>query len=306
MSSKRIYQHFIKRTAAEGKSIVAWDNNRRYEGVFRSFDPTGEFVILSDVWVSESEETIFVSEMLLPLDSLTIVSAGLPVSEEEVPPKVSVPEVKEAPPQVEEKPSPTLSPEKEEAFREVMEKKEEVPEVTKAEVTPLKEEAKEEKKEEEVQTLEEKEEEKKAPPKEELTQPFTIPEKKPSRLSGLKKIFRRGEKKPPKEALAPPVPPTPAAAKKEERSTVGWARRVPRFPTRAGKPPVPPQVIQRKSAEVSASNFFSQENLETPTVPSRRIDIGTLILDILIGILVLVAIAIVIMGFLKVKLPLPF
>lgn len=303
MSSKRIYQHFIKRTAAEGKSIVAWDNNRRYEGVFRSFDPTGEFVILSDVWVSEGEETIFVSEMLLPLDSLTIVSAGLPVTEEEAPP-AKVPEIKEAP-SVEEKPAPSLSPEKEEAFREVMEKKEEeVPEEAAAKVTPLKEEAKEEVKETPVKTPPQ-EEKKVEPKKEEETQPFTLPEKKPSRLSGLKKLFRRGEKKPKKE-LAPPVPPTPAAAKKEERSTIGWARRVPRFPVKPGKPPVPPQVIQRKSAEVSASSFFSQENMEAPSVPSRRVDIGTLILDILIGILVLVAIAIVIMGFLKVKLPLPF
>lgn len=301
MSSKRIYQHFIKRTAAEGKSIVAWDNNRRYEGVFRSFDPTGEFVILSDVWVSEGEETIFVSEMLLPLDSLTIVSAGLPVSEEEAP-LVKVPEVKETP-FGEEKPTPSLSREKEEAFREVMEKKEEEVSEEAAKVTPLKEEAKEEAKEVAVKAPPE--EGKLEPKKEEETQPFTLPEKKPSRFSGLKRFFRRGEKKPKKE-LAPPAPPTPAAAKKEERSAVGWARRVPRFPVKPGKPPVPPQVIQRKSAEVSTSSFFSQENLEAPNVPSRRVDIGTLILDILIGILVLVAIAIVIMGFLKVKLPLPF
>ncbi len=301
MSSKRIYQHFIKRTAAEGKSIVAWDNNRRYEGVFRSFDPTGEFVILSDVWVSEGEETIFVSEMLLPLDSLTIVSAGLPVSEEEVS-LAEAPQVKEVP-SVEEKPIFSLSPEKEEAFREVMEKKEEeVSEEAAAKVTPLEEEVKRETPVEIPPQGEEKVE----PKKEEETQPFTLPEKKPPRLSRIKKLFSRGEKKPEKEELAPPVPPTPAAAKKEERSEVGWARRVPRFPVKPGKPPVPPQVIHRKSAEVSASSFFSQENLQAPTVPSRRVDIGTLILDILIGILVLVAIAIVIMGFLKVKLPLPF
>ena len=146
--------------------------------------------------------------------------------------------------------------------------------------------------------------------KEEATQPVALPEKKKaSRFAAIKGIFSRkkGEKKAPKEKVAKPLPPTPAASQKGVATPqVGWAKRIPRFPSRPTRPPIPPQVVQRKSAQVSASTFFSQEEAGPPVVPSRRVDIGTLILDILIGILVLVAIAIVVMWFLRVKLPLPF
>jgi hypothetical protein len=354
MSSKRIYQQFIRKTASEGKSIVAWDKNRRYEGIFKSFDSTGEFVVLSQVWVSEGDETIFVSEMLLPLDDLSIVSAGLPVAEEEPfaeEEMLSTQEIYPAKP-VEEKPAvkpetvvpPISSTPSESQREEKVEKEEETrpggearPEekTTPPPPKPLERSEKPEvvKPAESLPNVSHGRESavpvaaerkigepaaKQAPPRH-LAKPK---EKEESELlvdrvkTFFSQKFKMGRKVKKGEArVAREIPPTPTfqGSNVQPRPThaaatkVGWAQRLPRFPTRAPVPKIPPQVIQRKSAQVSASSFFSEEGPST-VMPPRRLDIGTLILDILIGLLTLVAIAIVVMGFLRVKLPfsLPF
>lgn len=355
MSSKRIYQQFIRKTASEGKSIVAWDKNRRYEGIFKSFDPTGEFVVLSQVWVSEGDETIFVSEMLLPLDDLSIVSAGLPVAEEEpfaeeemLPTQKIYPiEAVEEKPAVE--PEPVVSPTPPAPLESQREKKVErgeearpVSEVKPVEkTTPLPPQPVErlekpggvrlaenlpkvpQAKEAAAPVAAEREIEELSTAKPVMPRHLAKPEEKGESELLVNRVktffsqkFKRDKKiKKGEVKVAREIPPTPtfqgsnvqprpvhAAATK-----VGWAQRLPRFPTRAPVPKVPPQVIQRKSAQVSASSFFSDEGPST-VMPPRRLDIGTLILDVLIGLLTLVAIAIVVMGFLRVKLPfnLPF
>ncbi len=371
MSSKKIYQQFIRRTASEGKSIVAWDANRRYEGVFKQFDPTGEFVILANVWVSEGQETIFVSEMLLPLDSLNIVSAGLPIEtfEEETyeefgavyPTEVS--QEAETPltfqSAMETEKTLTSSPtETGERSASLVERSKEsdstaqmpidsatsklvnlpltstsspptapdesisaqssAPSVftsgtsKSATVPPSSKEAKiaaeplvttspgEVKSSDEKK--DETQEEKTAPIQKVKTGFEKIPR-------FFQKVFKKKAKQEYSQDVARKIPPTPAYRSSQPRRTFPSVPPVSPRVTVPGTPPpaAHPQVIQRRSAQVSTSSFFSQPVPYQADIPKQKVDIGTLILDILIGILTLVVIAIVAMGFLGIKIPsLPF
>jgi len=373
LPSKKIYQQFIRKTAAEGKSIVAWDASRRYEGVFKQFDPTGEFVVLTNVWVSEGQETIFVSEMLLPLESLTIVSAGLPIEsfEEEtyeefgsVYPIEAQPETEPSFPQSpatagdvalnlseaqkaeeplkstekpEESPSET-APFPEPTVSKLINLPTATPPSTATEAQPAQTPSpssqpsstaavstagteisvsaapagKEafEKSAVASASLEtpktgEKKEEKE--PLEEKTAPIQKVKAGFGKVPGFfQKIFSRKPREEYTQDVARKIPPTPAYQASRSR------RAVPPMPSRPVAPVTPPptahpQVIQRRSAQVSASSFFTQPVPAQATIPKQKVDLGTLILDILIGILTLVVIAIVAMGFLGIKIPsLPF
>ncbi len=370
MSSKKIYQQFIRKTASEGKSVVAWDASRRYEGVFKQFDPTGEFVILTNVWVSEGQETIFVSEMLLPLDSLTIVSAGLPIEtfEEEtyeefgavypaeVSPEVRVPSISQPAvegdtafvfPQTEplekpafqveksKEPTPEASPSVESAVSKLInlptpssEKPiepaaPEPPVASQPTATPTvsSETSKLEKlapasgesetaAEQEAKTTSsdiKEPEEKKEETLEEKTAPMQKVKAGFGKIPGFfNKVFKKKPKQEHPQNVARKIPPTPAYRSSQPK------RMFPPVPSRPTVPVTPsptahPQVIQRRSAQVSTSSFFAQPVPSQAAIPKQKVDIGTLILDILIGILTLVVIAIVAMGFLGIKIPsLPF
>lgn len=91
MSSKEVYRNFIQQAAGQKKSIILWDAQRRYEGRFKSFDASGDYVILSDVTIVQPDAVMTVSEILLSLASLKIVSSGLAPAMGEVAPAVSVP-----------------------------------------------------------------------------------------------------------------------------------------------------------------------------------------------------------------------
>lgn len=373
MSSKKIYQQFIRKTASEGKSIVAWDASRRYEGVFKQFDPTGEFVILTNVWVSEGQETIFVSEMLLPLDSLTIVSAGLPVEtfEEETFEEFGAVYPAEAPSEAENTPTFTPPMEGDTAFTfsqtEPMEKpvspvekpKEpsaETPSPVESAVsklinlptappsspeTPVEPAPVEPKVTSQAPTslagssqvsqaggvetsgkTEMSAESKKASAeiKDSVKKEEEIPEEKTAPMQKVKagfgklpgffqKVFQRKSKPEYPQDVAPKIPPTPAYRASQPKRVFPTP---PTIPSRSAGPVTPPptahpQVIQRRSAQVSTSSFFAQPVPSQASIPKQKVDIGTLILDILIGILTLVVIAIVAMGFLGIKIPsLPF
>lgn len=374
MSSKKIYQQFIRKTASEGKSIVAWDASRRYEGVFKQFDPTGEFVILTNVWVSEGQETIFVSEMLLPLDSLTIVSAGLPVEtfEEETFEEFGAVYPAESPPEAENTPAFTPAMEGDTAFTlsqtgpiekpvSPVEKPSEISSETQPPVEsavsklinlPMASPASSSEAEVEAAPAEpkvssrapapsavsseaSKVEEAAVSEKTEITaEPKTasaeikesvekkeeIPEEKTAPMQKVKggigklpgffqKVFQRKPKQEYPQDVAQKIPPTPAYRASQPRRIFPPG---PSIPTRPAVPATPPpaahpQVIQRRSAQVSTSSFFNQPVPSQAAIPKQKVDIGTLILDILIGILTLVVIAIVAMGFLGIKIPsLPF
>lgn len=372
MSSKKIYQQFIRKTASEGKSIVAWDASRRYEGVFKQFDPTGEFVILINVWVSEGQETIFVSEMLLPLDSLTIVSAGLPIEtfEEEtyeefgavypaeVSPEAGVPSVPQPPmegdtafafsqtepvekssypvekpkepasevsPPVETEASklinlPTPPPSSEAPvepapFEPPVTSQPAVVSTASSGTSKLetalptsgKGEVVAEQKMKTTSAEIKEPEEKKEDVFEEKTAPMQKVKAGFGKLPGFfQKVFKRKPKQEYPQDVARKIPPTPAYRSSQPK------RIFPPVPPRPTVPATPPptahpQVIQRRSAQVSTSSFFAQPAPTQAAIPKQKVDIGTLILDILIGILTLVVIAIVAMGFLGIKIPsLPF
>lgn len=370
MSSKKIYQQFIRKTASEGKSIVAWDASRRYEGVFKQFDPTGEFVILTNVWVSEGQETIFVSEMLLPLDNLTIVSAGLPIEtfEEEtyeefgavypaeISPETRVPSVsqptmegdtaftfsqaesfEEPAYQVEEskEPKPETSPSVESALSKLInlptvssEKPtepaaSEPPVASQPMVVPtapsetskleklapaaVESETTAEQKAKTTSSEIKEPEEKEGETLEEKTAPIQKVKAGFGKLPGFfNKVFKKKPMQEHPQNLARKIPPTPAYRYSQPKHIFPPVPPKPTAPV-APSPTTHPQVIQRRSAQVSTSSFFAQPVPSQAAIPKQKVDIGTLILDILIGILTLVVIAIVAMGFLGIKIPsLPF
>lgn len=76
MSSKEVYRDFIQQAANQQKTIILWDAQRQYAGRFKSFDSSGDYVILSDVTIVQPDTVMTVSEILLPLVSLKIVSSG--------------------------------------------------------------------------------------------------------------------------------------------------------------------------------------------------------------------------------------
>ncbi len=326
--SKKFYRSFIKKAADEGRVIVVWDGNRRYEGTFKGFDPTGDFLVLSDVSIAEKEETLFGSEIILPLDILTVVSAGIPTGE----------------------PTPVRRVAHEESFAPQEAQREVLPSVeVSKEVPPISQESI---KEEAKAILPEKKAEKPVASPSTVTSPvpkekFSLLNLLPWRKSSLKveevagvkptpvfegKIFEKpitpkpGTPKPvTSTGVSAPSPPSPLLPKKEgigRESVKEVTKPSPTTPKVVPAPEevkpqtqkvtpriVPPEVIEKKSAQVSTSQFFTEsKGIETPSLPQRKFDIGTLILDILIVLLTLVAISIAVMGFLHVKLPfeLPF
>lgn len=62
-------------------------------------------------------------------------------------------------------------------------------------------------------------------------------------------------------------------------------------------------VIEEKSKKAAASPLFKESKVKKPEIPKRRVDIGTLILDIIIVILSIVAIGILAVTLFNIKLP---
>jgi hypothetical protein len=62
-------------------------------------------------------------------------------------------------------------------------------------------------------------------------------------------------------------------------------------------------IIEEKSKKAAASRIFAEQKTKKPEIPKRKVDIATLILDILIVILGIVAIGILAVTFLGIKLP---
>lgn len=75
MAQLRVYRSFIKKAADEGKLLIIWDEARRYEGMFKGFDPQGEFLILTDVTIKDADQTITSPEILIPIETIKIVSS---------------------------------------------------------------------------------------------------------------------------------------------------------------------------------------------------------------------------------------
>lgn len=398
MPQLRVYRSFIKKAADSGKYLIIWDERRRYEGLFKGFDPQGEFVVLSDVTIYDGDERISSPEILIPIEDIKIVSTEteeernkrlsskvklstgilMPgVTKEEIGEiKTPLPEeIKEAPEaeEIREEPEKVEKAieEKEESSSEGFSRfpfeTEEKPSVSKELVSAVEE----PKPSVEVETPEEEpvekisepvvqavEEEKKEPAEKdsenvfssvleaepdtsvlspetrELLQKFTeklqetpevkssVEETKPeiridagekteisileeekSKIAGQTHIEETRVVEP---VEAPSVSTQPAPAQTPEPAAKVQAagpETTPKPAPEVSPKPKTTEIIEKKSEKAASSKFFAKSEKKKPVVPKRKLDLGTLILDILIVILGILAIGILAVTILGIKLP---
>ncbi len=311
MAQLRVYRSFIKKAADEGKYLIIWDDSRRYEGVFKGFDPQGEFIILTEVTIRDAGESIFSPEILIPIGAIKVVSSETEAErtrrlEEEKAkgaltetPVSSVKEIEKEllqPPQIEVKEKVKPSVEGVEQV-ETSEPEEAAPEtiVTAKEEAVEKPELSEETKAivEEVTTGVEKEVEAGIPP--EIARKDVMPVEKRSEAEKIEGVAAgEVEKKIEKAAgvTEKPIEKKPIETAENERAKKVQARL---------------KAISEESQKAAKSPYFSKKEEAKPAeVPKRRIDIGTLILDIIIVILAVIAVLIAVVAIFGIKLPFSF
>lgn len=74
-------------------------------------------------------------------------------------------------------------------------------------------------------------------------------------------------------------------------------------PAKSEKPSLTTAVIEEKSKKAANAKIFKESKVKKPEIPRRKVDIGTLILDIIIVILAIVAVGILAVTLLNIKLP---
>ncbi len=391
MPQLRVYRSFIKKAADSGKYLIIWDERRRYEGLFKGFDPQGEFVVLSDVTIYDGDERISSPEILIPIEDIKIVSteteeernrrfaSKLKLSTGILMPGVTKEEIEEIktplPEEIKEAPEAKEIREEPEKAEKAIEEKEEIsfegfsrfPLETEEPVSAVEEPKSsvevEAPKKEPVEKISEPvvqatEEEKKEPGEKEsenvfssvleaepdtsvlspetreLLQKFTeklqetpevkssVEETKPeiridagekteisileeekSKIAGQTHIEETRVVEP---VEAPSVSTQPAAAqtpKPAAKVQAAGSETTPKPAPEVSPKPKTTEIIEKKSEKAASSKFFAKSEKKKPVVPKRKLDLGTLILDILIVILGILAIGILAVTILGIKLP---
>lgn len=309
MAQMRVYRSFIKKAADEGKHLLIWDDSRRYEGVFKGFDPQGEFVILTDVTIKDAGESIFSPEILIPISTIKIVSSE---TEEERTRRLKEEKSKvsltEAPaPAIEKVRREPLQPpqiEVKEEVRPLAEELERPEEVKPGEVTgakaPVSEQEVAEKPglSEETRAIVEEmvtrvREESEAEVSPEVAEEKVSPAETPSEAAEIEEVVpgeveKKLEKA--KEIAEKPIAEKAASAEVPDEKAKKVQARL--------------KAISEESQKVSRSPYFSRKKEAKPAVvPKRRIDVGTLILDVIIVILAVIAVLIAVVAIFGIKLP---
>jgi small nuclear ribonucleoprotein (snRNP)-like protein len=352
MPQLRVYRSFIKKAADTGKYLIIWDDQRRYEGVFKGFDPQGEFVILSDVTIIDKQEELHAPETLIPIENIKIVSTeteeqrkrrleskvevavgtlmpGKTIEEAErievkKPEKIEEPkEITEFIPEPEPKPREIVEEEKpvvEEAFSEEEQKPAEA-EAQEALKPEAQEPASKPETREEgdfVSVIESEVDTSLLSPEtrellKEISEKAAAVEKKEEPVEVPKKDFE--ETAPAIEPVKPAEPEisiiedkkTEVPGLKEEPQKVEKVEPAKTAVTPATKAEEPkgktPKVIAEKSEKAARSKFFAKAETKKPELPKRKVDIGTIILDIIIVILGIVAIGLLVVTVLGIRLP---
>lgn len=351
MPQLRVYRSFIKKAADSGKYLIIWDDQRRYEGLFKGFDPQGEFVILTDVTIVDKQEEIYAPETLIPIENIKIVSTeteeqrkrrleskvevavgtlmpGKTIEEVEKievkkPEKIEEPkEVSEFVPEPATKPLSTVEqkkpseeevlPKEEPKLVEIEKREELKPEEEKPAVKP------ESKEEGDFVSVIEKEVDDTLLSTEtrellkEISEKAQAFEKKENQMEPKKNF----EATAPSIELEKPVEPEISIIEdkkkefpgvKEEPQKVEKTEQTKTLTATAPKTEEPkgktPKVIAEKSEKVARSKFFAKAETKKPELPKRKVDIGTIILDVIIVILGIIAIGLLVVTVLGIRLP---